>query len=99
MSRYVDGRTMQEIQVTPQQDKAYQALKIAAEKMARNNYIEQTAKWLMTHKNLKKFRFIVTLEHEELVQAMPKILNGDITPEEAMSLLWQPETFRQRTGS
>lgn len=99
MSRYVDGRTMQEIQISSQQDKAYQALKIAAEKMARNNYIEQTTKWLKTHKNLSNFRFIVTPEHEELVQAMPKVLSGDITPEEAMPLLWQYETLRQRTGS
>ena len=61
MSRYVDGRTMQEIQVTLQQDKAYQALKIAAEKMARNNYIEQTTKWLMTHKNLKSLDLLLRL--------------------------------------
>lgn len=98
MGRYVDGKTGEEVQVTPAQDQTYKALEKAANRMGNNNYLEQKAKWLKTHKNMKKFQFTVTAEHEMIVKAMPKVLSGELTPEEAMSLLWDYDVLKQRLG-
>ena len=75
---------------------AYGALKIASERIGDNNYNHQMALWKKTHKSIKNFKFTVTPEHKEIVNAMGNVLNGSITPEDAMALLWQYDTMKQR---
>jgi hypothetical protein len=42
------------------------------------------------------FRFVVTEAHREVVDAMSKVLSGEITPEQAMGLLWTYEVAKER---
>ena len=91
---YTNG--YEEIQVTPQQDQVYKALQTAAGRMGNNNYLVQKQNWLKKHKTMKNFRFTVTTEQQEVIQAMNDLLNNRITPEQAMSLLWQYDIMKQR---
>ncbi len=74
----------------------HDALKIAAERIGANNYKIQCAQYLKVHKSLSLFRFTVTPEHAELVKAMGDLYSDKITPEDAMALLWQYDTMKQR---
>lgn len=69
----------------------YRALSTAADRIGANNYRLQRASF-----SGRKFRFHVTPEHREIVEAMPKLLSGAMSPDEAMALLWQYDTMKQR---
>lgn len=75
---------------------AYKALQHASLIIGKNNYKIQTTKYLKQHKTLSLFKFTVTPEHAELCKAMNDLYSDKITPEEAMSLLWQYDTMKQR---
>jgi hypothetical protein len=87
---------------TPQQA-AYKALQIAAERIGRNGYQAEmerrkmtTAQALRWQLRNKRSIYTPTGEHCAVVEAMPKVLSGEITPEEAMGLLWQYDVMKQR---
>lgn len=70
---------------------AYRALESAAERMGKSGYKAHT---------LSKFRktpFNPSAEHRVVIQAMPDLLAGKITPEEAMCLLHEYDVLKQRT--
>lgn len=91
---------------TPQQLQAYNALKIAAERMGRNGYAAEVARrgftsaqalaWIQRH---KRSLYIPTGEHCAVVEAMSKVLSGEMSPEEAMALLHQYDVMKQRIGN
>lgn len=74
----------------------YTALTIAGARIGANNYKLQAIKWKKSHKSMKNFKFTVTPEHKEIVDALPKVLDGTMSPEDAMALLWQHDTMKQR---
>jgi len=76
----------------------YRALKIAAERMGRNNYEAQLRAHLKVGRKKSTFRFTVTKEHCEVVKTMPKVLSGEVSPEEAMALLHKYDVMMQRVG-
>ena len=83
---------------TKQEQQAYKALQTAAERIGRNNYKSQLAEHLKKRKSKNTFRFTVTEEHRQIVEAMPKVLKKEITPEEAMGLLHDYDVMKQRLG-
>ena len=80
-------------------DRVYKALGKAAERMAENNYKSQLAAHLKKGRKKSTFKFSVTPEHKEVVDAMPKVLSKEMTMDEAMSLLHQHTTSAQRLGT
>jgi NADPH-dependent ferric siderophore reductase len=84
---------------TKQEEQAYRALQTAAERMGMNNYKTQLAAHLKKRRSKNTFKFFVTAEHELVIESMKKVLKKEITPEQAMSLLWQHDIKMQRLGS
>lgn len=82
------------MKTTPQQLQAYRALKIAADRMGANNYAAQ----VKANKGKPPKRFHVTPEHQCVIDAMPKVLSGKISVDEAMAMLHEYETEKQRLG-
>jgi hypothetical protein len=90
---------------TSQQLQAHNALKKAAERMGANGYAAEVARLGLTSSQAlawitrnKRSLYIPTGEHVTVVEAMPKVLAGEMTPEEAMALLHQYDVMKQRTG-
>ncbi len=83
-------------EIKTKQSQAYYALQTAAKRMGENNYNLQEVAWKKTHKSLKRFRFSVTPEHKEIVDTIGKLMEETISPEDAMTLLWQYDTMKQR---
>jgi len=75
---------------------AYAALEHAASQTARRNANTQTAAHLKARRSRKTFQFFVTDAHRSVIDAMPKVLSGEITPEDAMGLLWTYDVATQR---
>jgi hypothetical protein len=67
---------------TPQQLQAYRALQTAAERIGFNNW--------------RAGRCKPTQAHEDLIEAMSQVLKGDITPDEAMALVWRGDVQKER---
>lgn len=84
--------------------RAYRALQTAAERIGRNNcksYTESAAFNKLpgirrTNTQARRGHYTITHEHEEIVNAMPALLAGTITPEEAMALLHGYGVMQQR---
>ena len=74
-------------------DQVYAALGIAAGKMGTNNFKQQTADWLKSHKNLKKFTFTVTPEHRRVTNLMCDLSVDD---EICMAYLHDYDVMKQR---
>lgn len=83
---------------TPGQQQAYKGLQQAAERMGRNNYESQFKAHIKSGRSKNTFRFHVTPEHAMVVEYMPKVLGGEVTPEEAYALLWNYDVKQQRIG-
>ncbi len=79
-------------------DQAYAALQTAAERMGRANYAAQMAAYRKARRLPSTFRFHVTDEHAAVVAAMPRLLSGEITPDDAMGLLLTHGVLNQRTA-
>jgi len=75
---------------------AHSALKIAAEKIGANNYASGIYKVKHNRRGLPIGGYSITAAHQEVIEAMPLVLSGEITPEEAMALLWRDDVMRQR---
>jgi hypothetical protein len=69
---------------------AHRALSIAAERMGKSGYAAHLAS------KFAKRPYTPSAEHVQIVEAMPALLAGQITPEEAMGLLHQYDTMKQR---
>jgi hypothetical protein len=89
--------------------RTYRALQVAAERMGANNYQAQAREHLAKRglanalptrqaRALRSMRFTVTAEHRAIVDAMPRVLRGDLAPEAAMGMLWEHGTRAQRLG-
>jgi hypothetical protein len=78
---------------TPQQLQAYEALRVAAERIWYNNWVSQ-GKPMPDHKGHSWFH--VTYEHKHTMELMPMVLSGKVSPEEAMAWLWDYDTMKQR---
>lgn len=98
MEKYYCTNGYEQFEITKQQNQTYTALQKAAEKMGLNNYQQQKSEWLKKHKSMKNFRFAVTEAHDKVVKAMPDVLSGKISCEEAMGLLWDYDVKQQRLG-
>lgn len=79
-------------------DQAYAALQVAAERMGRANYVAQMAAHRKARRSSSTFRFHVTDEHAAVVAAMPRLLSGEIAPDDAMGLLLTHDVLKQRTA-
>lgn len=92
---------------------AYRALKTAAERMGKNGWEAERLrlKWTryeacqgiraydkVAHKYYRRSIYTPTEQHCEIVEAMPKVLSGEITPDEAMNLLFRGDILNIRTG-
>jgi precorrin-3B methylase len=80
------------------QKQAYNALEKAAERIGHNNYCQQFKDHIKKGRSKKTFRFTVTEEHKKIIDAMPKVLSGEILPEEAMAMLHEYDVKMQRLG-
>lgn len=90
---------------TPQQIQAYNALRKAAERMGANGYLAEMRRRKMTPGQAldwitrnKRSIYTPTGEHVAVIEAMSKVLSGEMTPEEAMALLYQYDVMKQRIG-
>lgn len=69
---------------TEEQLRTYRALSHAAEQVGRENY-----------RSMGK-RYHVTAEHRELIEAMPQVLSGELSINDAMWLVTSPAVMQQR---
>jgi hypothetical protein len=71
---------------------AYRALDTAAHRMGRNGYA--------AHLKSKraKLPYTPTQEHRDLCDAMPRLLAGTLSPNDAMAMLHGYDTLKQRLG-
>lgn len=70
-------------------EQAYNALRVAAERIGQNNYRSGL---------YKKKGYRITQEHQDVLQAMSDVLSGKITPENAMALLHEYDVLKQWVG-
>jgi len=77
----------------------YRALDTAAHRIGFNNYRAQLAAHRKAGRGLKTFRFTVTEAHKSVVDAMPALLGGEMSPEEAINLLHGYDVLKQRVTS
>ncbi|MOA49437.1 hypothetical protein D3C78_1723180 [compost metagenome] len=84
---------------TKAQEQAYNALQAAADRMGRNNYNSQYTAHIKAGRSKNTFRYSVTGEHALVVEYMPKVLSGEVTPEEAYALLWNYDVKNQRLNT
>lgn len=79
----------------PKASEAYRALQQAAEEIGAHN-------WRLAVYRPRKHRgrlvkgYQVTPEHERVIAASSQVLAGQITPEEALAILEEPEIKAQR---
>lgn len=81
-----------------QQQAAYEALRIASERMGANNYGAQVRAHQEAGRKASTFRFTVTPEHDMVVKAMPLVLTGKLSADDAMSMLHEYDVLKQRIG-
>jgi hypothetical protein len=79
---------------TPRQ--AYKALQKAADKMGDKNYRKQLRAHKKRGRKASTFKFTVTPAHKQVVNAMPKVLSGQISVEEGMAILHEPDVMEER---
>lgn len=92
--RIVNGN-VEPLEVTSEQEQAYNALEKAAERIGQNNY-RTMGPTKRDRKGNYKSGYYVTLEHKSVIDAMPKVLDGSMSPEQAMNLLYDPFVLKQR---
>ena len=79
-----------------EQSRTYDALSIAAERIGWGNYQAQLAAHLKTRRARSTFKFHVSEAHAAVIDAMPRVLSGAITPEEAMGLLHEHDVLTEK---
>lgn len=75
---------------------AESALARAAERMAAAGFRQQLEAHLKRGRKRSTFRPNPSQALRDVCAARSKVLGGEITPEQAMALLWQHDTFRER---
>ena len=74
---------------TERRTRAYRALQHAAEQIGRTN--RPTGVY-------SRRGYSITPEHRLIVEAMPAVLSGSLSINDAMALLHEPDVMRQRFG-
>lgn len=77
---------------------AYRALDTAALRIGANNYQKGINAHVKAGRHASTYRYQPTPAHQLIVEAMPKLMRDELTPEQAMGLLHNPEVFRERMG-
>jgi len=80
--------------MTTAQLNAYRALAHAADQIGRNNY--RKGIYGGTRKAGSPRTYSLTPEHAEIVDAMPKVMSGEMSVNDAMALVTQYEVMQQR---
>lgn len=75
---------------------AFRALSIAAERIAAGNYRAQLDAHRHSGRSAHTFRFAVSAAHRAVVDAMPAVLAGTMTPHAAMDLLHRSDILAER---
>lgn len=73
-------------------NRTYSALARAAERVGRDEAGTQRTSHLRAGRSPRTFRYVPTEAHRALVDGMAKLGRGQLTPEEAMSLLHYGES-------
>lgn len=77
-------------------EQAYNALCIASERMGRNNYRAGLYRVKRNRRGQVVQGYTITPEHAAVVAAMPRVLSGELSPNDAMAMLHEYETEKQR---
>lgn len=81
---------------------AYNALSKAAENIGRNNNMQMWQQATSVQRKAalfgKKSVYQPTPEHLQVIRAMRQLQTNEISPDEAMNLLWQQDILKQRLG-
>ena len=83
-------------------EQTYHALSVAAERMGKNGYRAAVARLKkrggkpVAHR--KRSIYNPTPAHRDVVDAMEMLACGDMSPEDAMSLLWRGDVMKERLG-
>ena len=93
---YTDDEAVSSGVLTAQQIQVYNALAKAAERMGQLAYYSTRKLTGGFFLRYGKMHFTPTQEHRDVVDAMPLVLSGKMTPEQGMALLHQYEVFNQR---
>jgi len=80
-------------------EQAYNALRIASERMGRNNFRAGLYSVRRDHRGRVTQGYSVTPEHAAVVDAMPRVLSGELSPSDAMAMLHEYNTEKQRLGA
>ena len=78
--------------------RAYRALSVAADRIGANGYSRGLRAHLKAGRKTSTYRYAPTDAHLLIVEAMPRVLAGEITPDEAMSYLHNYDVLNERTG-
>lgn len=84
---------------TEAQSRAYDQLQAASTRMGLNNYRAGLAAHIKAGRKKSTYRYQVTEAHAEIVAAMPKVLDGSMTVEEANNLVNSYDVQKQRLGT
>lgn len=76
--------------------RAYDALSTAADRIGRGNYLAQRAEHTKRHRSMRTFKFHVTDAHAAIMTAMPAVLAGHMTAEDAMGLINTYDVLTER---
>jgi hypothetical protein len=85
------------IEISEAQNRTYDALYKAAERIGSNNYkagLYGNGKF----KPGKPISYRITQAHQDIIDAMPKVLSGEMSCEEAMALINSYDANKQRLG-
>lgn len=89
------GRNGEQVEITEEQSRVYNALRIAAERIGRNNYRSGIYR---PGNRYVRGGYTITDAHKAIIDAMPQVLDGRITPEQAMALLHTYDAMKERLG-
>jgi hypothetical protein len=79
-------------------NRAYAALSTAADRIGSNNYHRGLTAHVRAGRKAWTYRYEPSAAHRLIVGAMPDVLAGRITPDEAMAYLHDYEVMRERMG-
>ncbi len=92
MAIIVCGFERVEVSDTELRIQAYRALRKAAERVGLANYRSGL------YRGTRYRGYSITKAHQDLVEAMPKVLSGELDPEAAMNLLRRGDVLEERLG-
>ena len=79
-------------------DQTYRALQTAAERIGMNNYRAGLYRVRRNHRGRVVEGYRITAEHAAIIEAMPKVLTGELSPNDAMAMLHEYKIEKQRLG-